>query len=313
MNICSNQIKEVILHRFKVNSLQKLLIHINILLAFSVLFCSHSAYGQSVEITVPPLDPMVVDMGFTDVYWSKRNLGAEQSTDENNVGNYYKSDAIMVKDDFVSTLPSSYSSLSYWRVPTKKEIETLVDKTQVTISYYNNNSRKGIEIASKVNNNKIFIPISNLQDYPVGNTGIYPNSAFFWSCTKARGIEMVWVFRGYDSTPKAVKWTRLYRLPIRPVINKCKITVKIYEDNVKQNELIEYVPQGTTIALTANGACYNVNWVGDNLNSNNITISRQIYQSETITAYFSTKTTDIVATTEDDQKGTVGILEPINN
>ena len=124
---------------------------------------------------------------------------------------------------------------------------------------------------------------------------------------------MVWVFRGYDSTPKAVKWTRLYRLPIRPVINKCKITVKIYEDNVKQNELIEYVPQGTTIALTANGACYNVNWVGDNLNSNNITISRQIYQSETITAYFSTKTTDIVATTEDNQKGTVGILEPINN
>ena len=35
------------MHRFKVNSLQKLLIHINFLLAFSVLFCSHSAFGQS--------------------------------------------------------------------------------------------------------------------------------------------------------------------------------------------------------------------------------------------------------------------------
>lgn len=309
MNICSNQIKEVILQRFKVNSLQKLLIHINFLLAFSVLFCSHSAYGQSVDIIVPTLDPMVVDMGFTDVYWSKHNLGAEQSNDENNAGTYYKSDAIMVNGSFVSTLPSSYSSLSYWRVPTKEEIETLVDKTKVTISYYNNNSRKGIEIASKVNNNKIFIPISNYKDYNTGKTGYYPYTkyAYFWSYTGG-GVNnnMVWVFRGNNSSPEAYWTSRYFQLPIRPVIDKCKITVKIYEDNVKQNELIEYVPQGTTIALTANGACYNVNWVGDNLNSNNITISRQIYQSETITAYFSTKTTNIRATT-DSNKGWVGL------
>ena len=90
MNICSNQIKEVILHRFKVNSLQKLLIHINFLLAFSVLFCSHSAFGQSgasavVGPTVTLVDrdysgipnsSYIVDLGLSDVYWADRNVGA---------------------------------------------------------------------------------------------------------------------------------------------------------------------------------------------------------------------------------------------
>lgn len=103
MNICSNQIKEVILHRFKVNSLQKLLIHINFLLAFSVLFCSHSAFGQSANpafgsntqyqnldagngvIVTVMTDDRAVDLGLS-VYWAKYNIG---TTDDLAIGDYF--------------------------------------------------------------------------------------------------------------------------------------------------------------------------------------------------------------------------------
>ena len=82
MNICSNQIKEVILHRFKVNSLQKLLIHINFLLAFSVLFCSHSAFGQSVEFSAN-VDGKAIDLGPNfSVYWAASNFKDKKGNDK---------------------------------------------------------------------------------------------------------------------------------------------------------------------------------------------------------------------------------------
>ena len=92
MNICSNQIKEVILHRFKVKTLQKLLIHINFLLAFSVLFCSHSAFGQSVpRVYIDDFsagygaDRKAVDLGL-NVYWASKNVGA---SGPNDYGTYF--------------------------------------------------------------------------------------------------------------------------------------------------------------------------------------------------------------------------------
>ena len=109
MNICSNQIKEVILHRFKVNSLQKLLIHINFLLAFSVLFCSHSAFGQGTAVVGNPTVTLVgrdysgipnssyiVDLGLSDVYWADRNVGANTTQD---VGKYFAWGEITQRDD----------------------------------------------------------------------------------------------------------------------------------------------------------------------------------------------------------------------
>ena len=60
---------------------------------------------------------MAVDLGFTNVYWSKRNFAAE-SGGETSVGGYY---------DHSGSLPSQYSSNSNWRVPTKEEVDTLVE------------------------------------------------------------------------------------------------------------------------------------------------------------------------------------------
>lgn len=71
--------------------LHKLLIHINILLAFTVLFCSHSAYGQSVPSvsiewpTTPGVDYNIIDLGL-DVYWADRNVGAKDPQD---AGDYF--------------------------------------------------------------------------------------------------------------------------------------------------------------------------------------------------------------------------------
>ena len=209
------------MQRFKVKSLQKLLIHINILLAFSVLFCSHSAFGQSVKIIVPTLDPMVVDMGFTDVYWSMQNFGAEPG---NVVGGYYEQS---------SSLPGQYSSNTNWRVPSKEEVDSLTDSNKVTIE--NNNCFK---ITSKKNGNAIYIPLSGYKYRPNGK--FYgTNAAYFW--TKDRVSSGIYYsFKGENSSA----WLHnaassvLYKIPFRPVIDKCKITVKILEDGDEIKELI---------------------------------------------------------------------------
>lgn len=322
MNICSNQIKEVILHRFKVKTLQKLLIHINFLLAFSVLFCSHSAYGQSgpaVSATYT-IDSMVVDLGFVNFYWSKRNLGAENNN-ETYPGNY-KSDFYDFYDVETATnavpqkLPQNrqYSVNRYWRVPYKNEVDSLINKSTARIT------KAGVYFTR--NNNTILIPASG---YYNGITNRYSGLAYFWTATalvnknyayrflggKGGLIEYVTLSAGgtggdYESfSPQ-----KFMKLPIRPVIDKCQITVKIFEDGTQINEFVEYVPKGTRISLEANAnSCYKVHWAIENsnlLDSYNYTISRLIEKSETYIANFTVKTTNIRATT-DSSKGWVGL------
>lgn len=290
-----------------------------------MLFCSHSAFGQpSVNISYT-IDPMAVDLGFPDVYWSMRNYGAENSTNESDHGgtsHFYSYKSLRSNTRSPNLTVVTYNGNSNWRLPTKDEALYLLANTTPTYE------KQGVRLTRTINNKRIsiFIPLSGY----VNRLEIHERKGdlcLFWTSTPD-GSKYAYRYKGYLTRPKTQNvssgavgdaeetspWYKT-KLPLRPVINKCKITVKIFEDNVEKKELLieRYVPKGTIIELSANGSCYNVNWVGDNLNSRNITIRRPIVQSETITAYFSTKTTNVKATTEDDQKGTVGILEPINN
>ena len=331
MNICSNQIKEVILQRFKVNSLQKLLIHINILLAFSVLFCSHSAFGQSVpRVTATcTIDPMAVDLGLP-VYWSKCNRGAESSADSTDAGGYYQfSDAL-----------GTYNNNPNWRKPDKDEVTVLIKGTN--INYTNN---VGVFLTSKTNGLRILIPVSGYKTSP--HKGWHDDYALFWT-SSSYSVSHAFRFKStnvstivdagtwYGSNKESASATRSMYLPFRPVINKDTLTYKISES--KNNTTSEKysdsvtVPQGTEVTLTSiyddchtllywkkkvvgspdetialtNTAC----GIDDDGNG---TLTVTVTENATYEAIFDERKVNVVATTEDDQKGTVGILEPINN
>ena len=303
MNICSNQIKEVILHRFKVNSLQKLLIHINFLLAFSVLFCSHSAFGQSVEFSAN-VDSKAIDLGpnFT-VYWAASNL--KDNTGNDDFFNAYFFDA--------STVFSGYSGYEkYWRVPTKAEIEYLINNTT---KLYSNN------IATfATNTNQITVSSMN---YHMGGPGGAPDLTtkgwMFWSCTNYSSISR-YVLR-YDNGIKIDNLNRANGLPLRLVIDKKYVTVNIYEKIGAKSVLLETIkkayPKGTTYfsmeAITDDCHTFDAWYTnGQKLNLINPGIL-EIQNNYSYDVYFIRKTTNVKATTEDNRKGTVGILEPINN
>lgn len=305
MNICSNQIKEVILHRFKVNSLQKLLIHINFLLAFSVLFCSHSAFGQSVEFSAN-VDGKAIDLGPNfSVYWAASNL--KDNTGNDDFFNAYFFDA--------STVFSGYSGYEkYWRVPTKAEIDYLIKNT--TNSYSNNIAT----FASKANTNQI--TVSSMK-YHMGGTGggssWFTTGWMFWSCTNKSDISR-YVLR-YDNGIKIDNLNRANGLPLRLVIDKKYVTVNIYEKIGAKSVLLETItkayPQGTKYfsmqAITDDCHTFDA-WYrnGEKLNDSNPGL-KEIENNYSYDVYFIRKTTNVKATTEDNRKGTVGILEPINN
>lgn len=149
MNICSNQIKEVILHRFKVNSLQKLLIHINFLLAFIVLFCSHSAFGQGTAVVGNPMLTLVgrdysgipnssyiVDLGLSDVYWADRNVGAKKTTDK---GDYFAWGEINTKKSFRVEI------YDYWKHSVYTSRQYYFKKYWVNTSYPSKNNANYID------------------------------------------------------------------------------------------------------------------------------------------------------------------------
>lgn len=320
MNICSNQIKEVILHRFKVNSLQKLLIHINILLAFIVLFCSHSAFGQRVYIddfsADYGADLRAVDLGL-NVYWASKNVGA--------------TDSIYPGDYFTWNAASNWSDPAWqdWRTPNKDESEELLNSCS-SVSYENN----GVKFSN--NNKSILIPKSSFYDYSIGYhyQSLYRELSYFWtSIGSTKHSNRAFRFQGGifgipylvvsdAASAEARSYLQKSKLPIRPVIDKDTIIVT----TAGGNTITKTYPRGTKIKIGAfMDECHKVAYwtkssisesgtiTPNNTSGDNGDIEIIITEDVTYTAYFSIKTTNVKATTEDNRKGTVGILEPINN
>lgn len=252
------------------------------------------------------IDSMAVDLGFVNFYWSKRNLGAENST-EGDPGNYYQ---------FTTSMPAIYNNNTNWRIPEKPEVDTLIDKCTYSIE------SNGVKFAR--NNQYVLIPKSSFKN-PLSLQSVYKNFSYFWTSTrystgfayrflggKAVGIKQPYKTLSAGGTiedyePYSAKINS--ELPIRPVIDKVTLTYKVSES--KNNTTSETfsssvtVPMGTMVTLTATAdECYRfVNWSdGNRENPRTIEVTKDM----TLTAVFTIKTTNVKVTT-DSNKGWVGL------
>ena len=265
-----------------------------------MLFCSRSAYGQSepaVSVTYT-IDPMAVDLGFSDVYWSKCNSGAEFGNDSTIVGDYYQ---------FSSSL-GVYNNNSYWRKPKKDEVSYLIDNTT---NIYTNNI--GVYLTSKVNSNRILIPASGYKTSP--SFLWHSNYALFWT---SNDYNLIHAFRFKSTSTETIvnagtlkesaSAERLMYLPFRPVIEKVTLTYQISES--KNNTTSEKysgsvtVPMGTQVTLSPTyDDCWRFKQWQDGNTQNPRTVI--VTKDMTLTAIFTVKTTNLEATTKDDRKGEV--------
>lgn len=237
MNICSNQIKEVILHRFKVNSLQKLLIHINFLLAFIVLFCSHSAFGQSgqpVQLYIVDVfvDDKAVDLGL-NVYWAKYNVGVTNK-DPNGYGNYFT---------WYAASKWSDSDWQHWRTPTNQEFNDLYTNTNRSINNY---------ICTFVNKNdnskSIILPPAGGIEPKFGILEFKSKMGYYWT-SDSHSDSKGYRFK-FDccSWYLSQDWRKTYQLSIRPVIKKVTIILKTADGNTT---ITKSYPYGSKIQIGA--------------------------------------------------------------
>ena len=311
----SDQKKEVTLHRFKNYSknysLQKLLIHIIcILFTFVVLFCSHSAYAQGGAFAVVYIDDFsagygadnkAVDLGL-NVYWAKYNVGASGPSD---YGNYFTWNE-------ASTWNSSnnYTGwVGYWRTPTNQEFKDLTNNTNGSVKNFK------CTFINKNDNSKSIILTAAGSNTISGSKGV---KGYYWASDHTKKGLLWYGYRfNFDCCNWDLDyWNKSYEFPIRPVIDKVTIIVTTSGGNTIQRSY----PKGTKIKIGAywddchrveswtkslNGASQTIK--PNNTSGDNGDIEITITEDVTYTANFSTKTTNLKAMTEDDQKGTVGL------
>lgn len=299
------------MHRFKVKTLQKLLIHINILLAFSVLFCSHSAFGQqsaqsdTLYIVDVFVDDKAVDLGLNDVYWAKRNVGASSLSGYGNHFTWY------------AASNWSDSDWQHWRTPTKQEFTDLTTYTNVSVNNY---------ICTFVNSNdptiSIILPPAGYKNPGKNKIVSQGVMGYYWASDSPPKIldplgRYGYRFEFWINNWDLDYWNKDYQCSIRPVIDKFTITLKTSDGNTT---ITKSYPRGSKIQIGAyRDNCHKVaSWTESkssyskpktitDINGDNGYKEIIIEEDVTYTANFSIKTTDVKATTEDNRKGTVGL------
>ena len=269
-----------------------------------MLFCSHSAFGQRVYIddfsAGYGADPKAIDLGFNDVYWATRNVGA---SGPNGYGTYFTwSEA--------STWNSSHNYpnwVGYWRTPTQSEQEALK-----SLSHDENvTSGSGVRVKAS---DAVFIeiPASGYYFYSkVFGTVYYTriedgNTSYLWSCTPQndnddRAYYLIYNTHTHNITGKVnvIDGAKVSKLPIRPVIDKVTITVTTAGGNTIQKSY----PKGTKIKIYAfMDECHKVaHWTKSSINDPDSTITPNntsgdngdieitIIKDVTYTAYFKKK------------------------
>ena len=105
------------------------------------------------------------------VRWATCNVDTKGTfaTKPENYGNYY------TWTEAKNACPNG------WRLPTKAEIESLVDKTYVTIEWTTLNDRNGMRFTDKATDKHIFIPAAGWSDGTLGGVGEY---GMYWGGTE---------------------------------------------------------------------------------------------------------------------------------
>ena len=253
------------MHRFKVKTLQKLLIHIKILLVFIVLFCSHSAFGQSVpSVRFDSInkDPNAVDLGLS-VMWAAYNV-----PDPNNSStSYYVNHKTALKMNL-----TKFSVSPYWKLPDNSQISELL---KLTFSYTSSSNNITYIVSGKnsCKNNTVSFPETNYYTWLRPNLlpGKFPHNAYFWSKDKGSGIleGLAYRFKAevdnnsviVSNDPTATTWY----IPIRPVIDTVKVKIiGVVSDDpyVSITPKEQVLPKGAGFDIVADGGnCYEfVRW-----------------------------------------------------
>ena len=256
------------MHRFKVNSLQKLLIHINFLLAFSVLFCSHSAFGQpSVKFDNIDKDPNAVDLGLS-VMWAAYNV-----PDPNNSSTSY----YVTYNTALNTDLTNFSVSRYWKLPDNNQISDLIN---LTFSYTKGSSNNITYIVSGKNsgkNNTVSFPETNYYTWKWPNLrpGEFPHKAYFWSKDKGTpGFAYRFKAEVDNNSAKVenTSTTFTWYIPIRPVIDTVKVKIiGVVSDDpyVSITPKEQVLPEGAGFEIVADGGnCYEfVRWDDNDVNN----------------------------------------------
>lgn len=134
--------------------------------------------GYTAFLATPSVEEQGIDLG-TSILWASNNLGATSpremgdmfawgdmmplysyQTDED-YGAKYK----LAPTESTYKKPDSDPSSTYmgdgWRMPTKAEVDELLDQEKFTWSYDNTKGAEGYIVSSKANNSQLFFPIRN--------------------------------------------------------------------------------------------------------------------------------------------------------
>lgn len=176
----------------------------------------------------------VVDLGLS-VYWASCNLGAEKPEE---YGDYYawgetnpKSSYTKENYSYYNASTTQYTDIgndisgtqydaatvnlgSDWRMPTKSEMQELVDKC--TWEWTQINGINGYKATSKINNNSIFLPAAG--KYYSGTIIIQKNEDLeYWTANKYDAEHSYFVNKDILSTGRMLRTYKYNGLSIRPV------------------------------------------------------------------------------------------------
>lgn len=142
-----------------------------------------------------------VDLGLpSGRYWSTVNYGAKNPED---VGSYlgYKN---------LSTVSNSWGD--YWRLPTKEEMQELLDECDWT--WIELNGTKGFDIKGP-NGNTMFLPAAGMNDY---FNDISVGSIAYYFTSSQENSSYYWIFEGSSSELKFSNvWAASNNYPVRPI------------------------------------------------------------------------------------------------
>lgn len=156
-----------------------------------------TSYSEVVSFTTleNPKEYEYVDLGLpSGLKWATHNIGATAAEE---YGNYYAWGEVLTKDEYTEKNSLTYykqmddisGNVQYdavtfnwsgdWRMPTKAEMQELIDNCIWT--WVTRNGVNGYKVASKVNSNSIFLPATGSRDgASLNNAGRY---GYFWSST----------------------------------------------------------------------------------------------------------------------------------
>lgn len=216
---------------------------------------------------VPSSNDYGVDLGLS-VYWADYNVGSTESTEVGGcygwgdiTGTYYTKDETMYPS---ANPPSDISGTEYdiasdkwgngWRIPTKEEMEELIDNCDITWQ----NWCKCWEFTSRINGNSIKLPYASVRN---GKSTFYDECGY-WTSTLDRaymGAYALYALKSGGDIDNINHFKRSYGLQIRPVKDKndtdlSKIILGSW------TVLMDDPSWKVAIQLKANGICQGTDW-----------------------------------------------------